>query len=604
MKNINIAVILIGLIIPIVGYTQPIQLEPIVLVPGIMGSWNSEVMFQGSGSGDWNFFPIDHHWDNMISALEDAGYQQGVNLFVSFYDWRQSNINSATDYLIPTIDKALLNSPTGKVNIIAHSMGGLVARRYIESNQYRNDVDHLIMLGTPNYGSSDVYTLWEGGRIPDNWGRIEQFIINGYLWYITVATAQMADNYDTIHTFIPSIRELLPTYDFLTDSEGGVKSYWNLAEASNPFLDNLNESDNVHKLLNLGHITVIAGQGQGTVGDVPVIDRPEGEPKLWADGMPEPLTPERNDTDGDNRVLLSSAFLNESAFIPPVLVDNFWQRLLSIFMPKVHAEFDGDLDAFLDQVEVDGKHGALPTLAIPQILDTLGLPQPTIAYVAPEEPDHIVGFWFASPIAVKVTDPSGRVITKDSNNIPEAVYTGETDPNGVKMVIIPNGLVGKYKVELLGIGDGEYHMAATTFTDGADKIVTVEKSVLTGEKIEYEVDINPGASLVAIGEPIITMPEPENNPSPLEMAQALQLELDKYYQDKKITNKGLYQSLSTDLKLVIKSLEVGGVIVERLAIHKIQSFIFTLESKPNKNKIDLDALSDLIVKARAILTKI
>jgi len=40
-----------------------------------------------------------------------------------------------------------------KVDIVAHSMGGLVARYYIENNDYKNDVRTLIVLGTPNRGS-------------------------------------------------------------------------------------------------------------------------------------------------------------------------------------------------------------------------------------------------------------------------------------------------------------------------------------------------------------------------------------------------------------------------------------------------------------------
>ncbi|MBI4175977.1 MAG: alpha/beta fold hydrolase, partial [Candidatus Aenigmarchaeota archaeon] len=38
-----------------------------------------------------------------------------------------------------------------KVNIVAHSMGGLVARRYIQIFGDK-DVNKLIMLATPNYG--------------------------------------------------------------------------------------------------------------------------------------------------------------------------------------------------------------------------------------------------------------------------------------------------------------------------------------------------------------------------------------------------------------------------------------------------------------------
>ena len=41
-----------------------------------------------------------------------------------------------------------------KVNIIAHSMGGINSRWYIQNPGYRNDINKLVMLGTPNHGST------------------------------------------------------------------------------------------------------------------------------------------------------------------------------------------------------------------------------------------------------------------------------------------------------------------------------------------------------------------------------------------------------------------------------------------------------------------
>jgi pimeloyl-ACP methyl ester carboxylesterase len=61
--------------------------------------------------------------------------------------------------------------PSMRVDIIAHSMGGLVARDYIEGADYIGGVDRLIMLGTPNGGSS-----WARWRLP--LGVQEQF----HLW--------------------------------------------------------------------------------------------------------------------------------------------------------------------------------------------------------------------------------------------------------------------------------------------------------------------------------------------------------------------------------------------------------------------------------------
>lgn len=50
--------------------------------------------------------------------------------------------------------------PSLSIDMIAHSMGGLVARRYVEGDDYAGGVNHLILLGTPNLGSN-----WAAYRI-------------------------------------------------------------------------------------------------------------------------------------------------------------------------------------------------------------------------------------------------------------------------------------------------------------------------------------------------------------------------------------------------------------------------------------------------------
>ena len=138
----------------------------IVIVPGILGSWNWDIMLNKGSEGKWDFFSLDHTFDNLIQAFEDEGLVRDEDYFIAFYDWRKSNVASAENYLKPAIDKAKATSESGKVDIVAYSMGGLVARSYIQGDGYRYDVDRLILLGTPNAGSGDVYALWEGGVIP------------------------------------------------------------------------------------------------------------------------------------------------------------------------------------------------------------------------------------------------------------------------------------------------------------------------------------------------------------------------------------------------------------------------------------------------------
>lgn len=504
------------------------------------------------------------------------------------------------------------------VNIIAHSMGGLVARRYIQSNNYRDDINQLVLLGTPNHGSSDVYTLWEGGVVPSNWKKLEQNEIGFILWFIKNVTAQTSDNYDTIHTYIPSIRELLPIYDFLEDSEGNLKSHNSLIEARNPFLTNLNDDGDMRDLPDkINGITVIAGSGESTVSNIPTIERDATEIKLWKDGLPNPMPPTRDNTEGDNRVLLSSARIDPWSIFPPVLTQSSWQKLFGQVFRIAHAQFEGEPGEFLKQKEVNSKHGALPTVAINDVFETLELPAPTIAYTPPAEPENITSFWFASPVQVKITDPQGRTITKDVNNIPGAVYSGESDLNGVKMVIIPNSSPGQYKIELIGTGDGQYHMAVANFNDSQDTIVTVEKNVMQGEKVEYQTEISPDSSFITISKPVITPPAEE---SAVGLLKNLIEDLGKYYGEKKISNKGMYQSLLADLKLALVSVEemertrpagekypklhdLKVTIAQKLAVNKLNSFISKVEKQSGK-KIEPDTASLLIATAQEIVEKI
>ncbi|MEK7176746.1 MAG: hypothetical protein AAB719_00390 [Patescibacteria group bacterium] len=620
MQKITIAIVTgLVFILPFNSNAQTLP-DPIIIVPGIMGSWNSEVILSSNtGVGTWSFFPLDHTWDNIISALEDAGYERDLNLFVAFYDWRQSNINSATDYLIPTIDQALLNSPTGKINIIAHSMGGLVARRYIQSHNYRGDVNELIMLGTPNYGSSDVYTLWEGGFVPKNWDFGTRIFANNVIDILNIKDITTDDEYDTVHKYIPSIGELLPVYDFLVDSENenNLKTYDGLIEAQNPFLANLNFSGTGVELQGLSGITVVAGRGEGTVGNIPVVGRPVPETKLWADGRPEPLSPAQDNMEGDNRILLSSAHIDEIVF-PISPARGFWDKLFALFSPKVHAQLPEE--EFLKHIEIDSKHGDLPTTAIDYVFDALGIIRPIGDFVPPPEPDNITSFWLASPVEVKITDPQGRVITRDSNNVPDAVYTGESDPNGVKIIIIPNGPSGDYEIELTGMADGEYHMGVSNLSDVVDETVITQKNVVEGEIVEYTANINHEAlsSSINLSEPTVTEPETD---SPVDLTKALISRLKDYYENGAISSKGVYQSLFNHLKIALAALEEVEIkrpigekhqklhelkvaLAKRLAQKTLKSFISEVKKQNSKDRITNEATQNLISSAEAIIIKV
>ena len=117
-------------------------------------------------------------WDNPgADGDRDAFY-------VFAYDWRRDNVANARD-LVQRVQrlKLRLQRPDLKFNIIAHSMGGLIARyaaMYGDADLPPNDVairptwigaahiSKIVMIGTPNEGSSDAFaTLVEGYSITE-----------------------------------------------------------------------------------------------------------------------------------------------------------------------------------------------------------------------------------------------------------------------------------------------------------------------------------------------------------------------------------------------------------------------------------------------------
>ena len=92
-------------------------------------------------------------WDTIESWLEADGY----HVEVLEYD-NSRYIDVAARQLSQKVQEMLLNSD--KIDIIAHSYGGLVSRYYIETMGGNRYIRNLIMLATPNHGSqlADILT--------------------------------------------------------------------------------------------------------------------------------------------------------------------------------------------------------------------------------------------------------------------------------------------------------------------------------------------------------------------------------------------------------------------------------------------------------------
>jgi pimeloyl-ACP methyl ester carboxylesterase len=178
-----------------------VRREPVVIVPGILGTKLSRVLdgeevwpntskmplslsddylddlkLDSSGNdivniatGDIfeNAFIFFDVYNKLIQSFENAGYQRGKNLFIATYDWRK-NPEGLTDALGTKIQEALTHSPTNKINIVAHSMGSIVTKEYLLQNPNASEnIGNLIFVGSPNLGSPKAFKVLEYG---DNFG--------------------------------------------------------------------------------------------------------------------------------------------------------------------------------------------------------------------------------------------------------------------------------------------------------------------------------------------------------------------------------------------------------------------------------------------------
>ena len=140
--------------------------------------------------------PEVYVYRDLLEALRHyAGYREGDwenpgsdggqdTFYVYSYDWRRNNVSNARE-LVRRIErlKGKLNRPDLKFNIVAHSMGGLIARyaaMYGDADLPEGEtpieptwagakhISKIVMIGVPNEGSADAFaTLLEGYSITE-----------------------------------------------------------------------------------------------------------------------------------------------------------------------------------------------------------------------------------------------------------------------------------------------------------------------------------------------------------------------------------------------------------------------------------------------------
>ncbi|KKT55599.1 MAG: VCBS repeat-containing protein [Microgenomates group bacterium GW2011_GWC1_44_23] len=209
--------------------TLPLRI-PVVVLPGYGGSWDIGAILAGTEGSNWAIPSFVKNYDGIVQSFKNAGFVEGTDLFVFPYDWRKPLTNLADDLNTFINSKNLAD----KVDLVGHSMGGLVARAYAQKYGVEK-VDKILTAGSPHLGLIDMYGLWEGAKIWDGvwWQNV--------LLEIATEVNRLSDESKVaaIRRVSPSIIDLFPTSSFLIS--GGSSVEIETMVQKNSYLKTLNQ---------------------------------------------------------------------------------------------------------------------------------------------------------------------------------------------------------------------------------------------------------------------------------------------------------------------------------------------------------------------------
>ncbi len=394
----------------------------------------------------------------LIAELSSRGYREGTDLFLFPYDWRYGVARNASALAV-RIAEILQATGARKVDIVAHSAGGLIVKRYAIEHQTDARIGKAVLVGVPNTGAPEALeTLLDGSSF-------------GVALLSDRQIKKIAGN-------MPMIYDLLPSPRYIAENGGvlvapGSLSYAETAHhlVSSAGLNSraLSDAEALHSdafdnydLRSAGvDPYVIAGCRAGTLGALREVRLPGGIPRHILS----------REVAGDGTVPFSSA-----ADIP---VDTG---------KKLYA--------------LTGKHATLlgePGVrrAVASILAGIGLPAAEEGMSSDAGRCGLDGKLISvfGPLALEVVDQAGRTMR---------VAAGEDSlPND-----IPNAdmrVIGGYAFAYLPTGDGEQYILRAVATDAGPLEIAVE-TILRNAAVRTDViggiTLTPGATgRLYLGEP-------------------------------------------------------------------------------------------------------
>jgi hypothetical protein len=145
-----------------------------------------------------------HFYDQLIQEFLGQGYTEGTSssasLFTFPYDWRygvtgvldESTGKTTVDLLKEKISSIIQQTGSAKVDVVAHSTGGLLVKKYVMENASNHNIGKAVFVGVPNLGAPKAYkVLLEGDGF-------------GVPWLADSEMKKLSQNFPVVYDLAPS----------------------------------------------------------------------------------------------------------------------------------------------------------------------------------------------------------------------------------------------------------------------------------------------------------------------------------------------------------------------------------------------------------------
>lgn len=429
----------------------PIPNIKYILIPGFFGSWNKEAILHNHNEGKWTLAPFITEYNGIINTFDNLGLAENVDYYVFPYDWRASLEDSA-DKLNEFVNN--ITNESTKVDIIGHSLGGLIGRIYIQKYG-PSHTKKLLTIGSPHKGTAHVYKPLEAGEID----RSNTFLWLAEKFILELNKDGIQSDKSVLSEKLPVLKELLPIYNFL--KLGGQDVDFTSMQLKNNTLPNYENSiSDIYPVLE-----TISGEKSDTllgynIETPNVIDNLLGN---YVDGKPTSTSFEI----GDYLVLSKSAkldsdFITESKDHGEII---YSKDAIKTILERLEINFD-------ETKIIEGKK----TILSPSLI-----------------------FAIKSPAELEV------------------YYKGNTYLENDGIIFIPNAQEGTYEIHAIGIEKGKYTIITGKIFENSDEWSEI-KGEITNDNPAAQIDTYniPFTYVTPTQTPTSTPnPAPTNTPNPV-----------------------------------------------------------------------------------------